>query len=38
MTQFLNRIDECIEESGYMNTPWDLKFFYKWMDESPMLL
>lgn len=35
---FSIEFDECVRESGYMNTLWDLKFFCKWMDESPMLL
>ena len=25
-------------ECGFKNTPWDLKFFYKWKNSRPMLL
>jgi hypothetical protein len=30
--------DRCVAECGYKNTPWDLKFFYKWVDNRPILL
>jgi hypothetical protein len=30
--------DKCVTECGYKNTPWDLKFFYKWKNNKPMLL
>ena len=30
--------DKCVKECGYINTPWDLKFFHKWVDNTPMLL
>ena len=35
---FSSAFDKCVKECGYINTPWDLKFFYKWVDKTPMLL
>ena len=35
---FSVEFDKCVSECGYMNTPWDLKFFYKWVDNLPILL
>ena len=35
---FSIEFDKCVKECGYLNTPWDLKFFYKWVDYTPMLL
>ena len=35
---FSLEFDKCVKECGYINTPWDLKFFYKWVDGSPLLL
>ena len=35
---FSKEFDKCVKECGYLNTPWDLKFFYKWVDDSPILL
>ena len=30
--------EKCVKECGFMNTPWDLKFFYKWKNGRPILL
>ena len=27
---FSLEFDKCLEEAGYENTPWDLKFFFNW--------
>ena len=36
---FSIEFDICILECGYKNTPWDLKFFFKWTsDGRPMLI
>ena len=35
---FSVEFDKCVFECGYKNTPWDLKFFYKWKNNKPMLL
>ena len=35
---FSKESDRCVAECGYKNTPWDLKFFYKWVDNRPILL
>jgi hypothetical protein len=36
---FSVEFDRCIMECGYKNTPWDLKFFYKWTACGlPMLI
>ena len=36
---FSIEFDICIFECGYKNTPWDLKFFFKWTtDGRPMLI
>ena len=35
---FSKEFDRCVAECGYKNTPWDLKFFYKWVDNRPILL
>ena len=35
---FSIEFDKCVIECGYKNTPWDLKFFYKWKNDKPMLL
>ena len=34
LLNLINVLYEC----GYKNTPWDLKFFYKWKNDKPMLL
>ena len=28
--------DKCVKEMGYLNTPWDLKLFYKWISGKPL--
>ena len=35
---FSIEFDKCVMECGYTNTPWDLKFFYKWIDGRLCLL
>ena len=30
--------DKCVTECGYVNTPWDLKLFYKWKNGNPILI
>ena len=35
---FSKAVDVIVLSLGYMNTPFDLKFFYKWIDGFPMLL
>jgi hypothetical protein len=35
---FSKEFDRCVAECGYKNTPWDLKFFYKWVDNRLILL
>ena len=35
---FSKEFDKCVHECGYINTPWDLKFFYKWIDNRISLL
>ena len=35
---FSLEFDKCVRECGYSNTPWDLKLFYKWIDDSPLIL
>ena len=35
---FSIEFNRCVIECGYKNTPWDLKFFYKWKNDKPMLL
>ena len=35
---FSLEFDKCVKECGYKNTPWDLKFFYKWKNGKPILL
>ena len=35
---FSIEFDKCVKECGYVNTPWDLKFFYKWKNNKPMLI
>ena len=31
---FSIEFDKCVEEMGYDNTPWDLKLFYKSVNEK----
>ena len=35
---FSVEFDKCVEECGFKNTPWDLKFFYKSKNNRPVLL
>ena len=35
---FSIEFDKCVIKCSYKNTPWDLKFFYKWKNDKPMLL
>lgn len=35
---FSKEFDKIIFECGYKNTPWDLKFFYKWIKGKPLLI
>ena len=35
---FSIEFDKVIFECGYLNTPWDLKFFYKWIKGKPLLI
>ena len=35
---FSIEFDKCVKECGFQNTPWDLKFFFKWKDGRPVLL
>ena len=30
---FSIKFDKCVTEMGYINTPWDLKLFYKWIND-----
>jgi hypothetical protein len=34
---FSKQFDKCMRESGYKNTPWDPKFFYKWIKGKPII-
>ena len=31
-------IDKCVKEMGYLNTPWDLKLFYKLINGKPIFV
>ena len=35
---FSIEFDKCVMECGYHNTPWDLKFFFKWIDGRLCML
>jgi hypothetical protein len=35
---FSDNFDRIIQGCGYLNTPWDLKFFYKWIKGKPILI
>ena len=35
---FSIEFDKCVMECGYKNTPWDLKFFFKWIDGRLCML
>ena len=30
--------DKCVTEMGYINTPWDLKLFYKRINDKPIFV
>ena len=29
---------KCVKEMDYLNTPWDLKLFYKWINGKPLFI
>jgi Reverse transcriptase (RNA-dependent DNA polymerase) len=35
---FSKEFDKCLKEAGYKNTPWDPKFFFKWMKGKPIIV
>ena len=35
---FSKAFDICVRECGYTNTPWDLKLFYKWKMNKPIIM
>jgi hypothetical protein len=35
---FSKEFDKVIHECGYTNTPWDHKFFFKWIKGKPILI
>jgi hypothetical protein len=35
---FSKAFDICVRECGYTNTPWDLKLFYKWKKNKPIII
>ena len=35
---FSIEFDKCVMEMGYVNTPWDLKLFYKWINDKPIFV
>lgn len=35
---FSIEFDKCLHEAGYKNTPWDLKFFYKWTPHGEIMI
>ena len=35
---FSKEFDKVIQECGYKNTPWDPKYFYKWIKGKPLLI
>ena len=35
---FSKAFDKCVLLCGYNNTPWDLKFFFKWVHGLPIIL
>ena len=35
---FSIEFDKCVKEMGYENTPWDLKLFYKWINDKPIFV
>ena len=35
---FSKEFDKCVHECGYRNTPWDPKFFIKWINNKPIIV
>ena len=35
---FSVEFDECVKVMDYLNTPWDLKLFYKWINGKPLFV
>ena len=35
---FSIEFDKCVKEMGFINTPWDLKLFYKWINGKPLFV
>jgi hypothetical protein len=35
---FSKQFDKCMRERGYNNTPFDPKFFYKWIKGKPIIV
>jgi hypothetical protein len=35
---FSKEFDKCLRECNYENTPWDPKFFYKWIKGKPIIV
>jgi hypothetical protein len=35
---FSKEFDKCLRECGYENTPWDPKFFFKWVNDKPIIV
>jgi hypothetical protein len=35
---FSKEFDKCLRECGYENTPWDPKFFFKWINGKPIIV
>jgi hypothetical protein len=35
---FSKEFDKCLQEAGYKNTPWDPKFFFKWIKGKPIIV
>ena len=35
---FSKEFDKCVYECGYKNTPWDPKFFIKWINNKPIIV
>ena len=35
---FSIEFDKCVKEMDYLNTPWDLKLFHKWINGKPLFV
>jgi hypothetical protein len=35
---FSKEFDKYLRECGYKNTPWDPKFFFKWIKGKPIIV